>query len=217
MSQSEQSEKLESLLVEGERVIRAGGVVLVPTETFYALAADPRQEEAVRRIFRIKNRDEANALPLIATSRSAVDDVVATPDGRTQELMSRFWPGSLTILLRPNIELSRLLIGNRGLIAIRVPPRCPARELADRAGGIITATSANLSGGPNPDQVSRIDLSVVSAVDLVMDLGPTGGTKPSTVVEPLGDSLDIRREGVVPGSVLEEFYRLCLKRLDKDF
>ena len=208
MSDSGQLQKLENMLVEGERVIRSGGVVLVPTETFYALAVDPRQEEAVRRVFQIKNRNESNALPLIASSRSVVDEIIALPDGRTQELMSRFWPGSLTILLRPSIELSRLLIGNRGLIAIRVPPRCPARELANRSGGLITATSANLSGAPNPDEVSKIDLSVVSAVDLVMDLGPTGGTKPSTVVEPLGDSLDIRRDGVVPGAMLEEFYKL---------
>jgi L-threonylcarbamoyladenylate synthase len=98
--------------------------------------------------------------------------------------------------------MSRLLTGPSGKIGVRVPPPCPARHLAERAGGWITATSANLSDRPNPQRVADIAEHVQQAVDMVIDLGPTPGGKPSTVVEPIGEYLRVIREGAVSMSTL---------------
>lgn len=191
---------------KAERIITNGGVVIVPTETFYALAADPFQEQALRRIYHAKGRSESKPLPLIAADRAIVEKLLAEDDRQIRALMDRFWPGSLTILLRTQGFSSRIT-GPGGKIGVRVPPWCAARILAARAGGWITATSANLSGGPDPDDVSKIDLSVIQHADLVMNLGQTPGGKPSTVVEPLDHGFRIVREGAIPESAIREVYR----------
>jgi len=183
-------------------IIRSGGLVILPTETFYALAADPFKEEAVRRIFGIKRRDQTKPLALIASDRASVAKLVLRMSPLAEELADCFWPGSLTILLEPSRPVSPLLTGPSGKIGVRVPPQCPAGIVAADAGGWLTATSANLSGDLDPDDVSKIAKEVLDDVDLVMDLGRTPGGKPSTVVEPLDDHFRILRKGAVPLSAI---------------
>jgi L-threonylcarbamoyladenylate synthase len=188
-----------------EQVIASGGLVIVPTETFYAIAAHPFQEQAVRRVFHVKGRAESKPLGLIAADRSVVEASVCMTDGPSRALMEHFWPGSLTILLKAE-GFSPLLAGSDNKIGVRVPPWCAARILAARTGGWITATSANLSGNPDPDDISKIDPAVIDSVDMVMDLGPTRGGRPSTVVEPLDHGFRIVREGAIEESVIRDFY-----------
>jgi L-threonylcarbamoyladenylate synthase len=193
-----------SLFEKAAEVIRSGGLVIVPTETFYALAADPFQEESVKNIFRVKLRDETKPLPLIAADRDTVDKITVNATPLTKRLMDRFWPGSLTILLEPAIPLPRQLKNAGGKIGVRVPPPCPARVLASLVNGLITATSANLSGHPNSRRVDDVAEGVQRRMDLVMDMGPTPGGKPSTVVEILGQSVRVLREGAVASSVIRD-------------
>ena len=86
-----------------------------------------------------------------------------------------------------------------------MPPWCPARILATRTGGFVTATSANLSGGPDPVDIGTISPIVRESVDLVMDLGRSAGDRPSTVVEFTNHTLKIVREGAIPESAMREF------------
>jgi L-threonylcarbamoyladenylate synthase len=207
MGKSRLSAANEGLIARAADIIRRGGLVIVPTETFYALAADPFQEAAVRKIFVAKSRDASKPLPLIASSRTAVSEVVVAPDQWIDALMDAFWPGSLTMLLWPNRAVSRLISGRSGKIGVRVPPRCAAQALAEACGGWICATSANLAGYPSADRVAMIAPEVREAAGLVMDLGPTPGGKPSTVVEPDDEGIRIIREGVVRTSELKAFAR----------
>lgn len=199
-------ERIDLVSRAGE-ILKSGGVVIVPTETYYALAVDPFQEKAVLKIFRIKFRDEKKPLPLIASDRSVVDRLVRDPGRVAVELMDRFWPGSLTILLNPALDVPKWVQGPGGKIGVRVPPDCAAKALAAVAGGWITATSANVSGGPEPQEISLIAREVLEAVDLVIDLGPTPGGKPSTVVEPLDSGIRIIRHGAVDESLLRDAIR----------
>jgi L-threonylcarbamoyladenylate synthase len=120
--------------------------------------------------------------------------------------MDSFWPGSLTIVLQTTRKVPAGLTGQTGKIGIRIPPPCPARTLARRSGGWITATSANLSGHPNPERVDKIPVQVRDAVDIIIDFGPSPGGRPSTVVEPLGSTVRVIRDGAIPGSVIGEFF-----------
>lgn len=199
-------ERIDLVSRAGE-ILKSGGVVIVPTETYYALAVDPFQEEAILKVFRIKSRDQRKPLPLIASDRSVVNRLVRDPGRVAVELMDRFWPGSLTILLNPALDVPKWLQGPGGKIGVRIPPDCAARALAAAAGGWITATSANVSGGPEPQEISFIAREVLEAVDLVIDLGPTPGGKPSTVVEPLNSGIRIIRHGAVDDSLLRDAIR----------
>jgi L-threonylcarbamoyladenylate synthase len=197
---------------EAELVLRSGGVVIVPTETFYALAADPFREAAVQNIFHIKGRLERKPLPLIAADLAAVKKHVVLDKGFAEALMERFWPGSLTLLLEPSGSFSQFLTGPQGKIGVRVPPWCPARILAARAGGLITATSANLSGHPEAAEVAEIAPEVLEAVDMVMDLGPAPSGRPSTVVEAVKGGFRVLREGAIPESAIREAYEQFRRR-----
>jgi len=195
----------EYVFDRAERILRAGGIVIAPTETFYALVADPFQENAVRQIFSVKARDENKPLPLIAADVTTVKNLIQADQRLAHSMMERFWPGSLTILMEPSRTFSRLLTGSRGKIGIRVPPWCPARILATRTSGLITATSANLSGDPDPVGVASISPLVCGSVDLVLDLGPAPGGRPSTVVELINRGFRIVREGAIPESAIRAF------------
>ncbi len=199
----------ESLHRRAAEIILSGGLVILPTETFYALAANPFDDQAVRRIFDVKRRALVKPLPLIASDEAAVNDVICPMSSLTRKLTDRFWPGSLTVLLEPCRQISELLTGSTGKIGVRVPPECSARIVAAMAGGWVTATSANLSHEIDPDEVSKIAEEVREAVDLVLDLGPTPGGKPSTIVEPLDGDFRVLREGAVPESALR---RHCMHK-----
>lgn len=195
----------ESLYRRAGVIIRSGGLVILPTETFYALAASPFQEQAVRRVFRVKRRAGKKPLALIASDMTAVKGLVCRMSPLERKLTDGFWPGSLTVLLVPSKQVSTLLMGPDGKIGVRIPPECPARIVAAKVGGWLTATSANLSGDPSPDEIAKISTEVLDAVDLVIDLGPTQGGKPSTVVEPLSGDFRVLREGAVPESVIRDY------------
>jgi L-threonylcarbamoyladenylate synthase len=204
-SQADKMYPTEYVFDKADRILRAGGIVIAPTETFYALVADPFKENAVRQIFSIKDRDERKPLPLIAADLATVKNLIPSEQELAHRMMERFWPGSLTILLETSQDFSQLLTGPGGKIGVRVPPWCPARILATRTSGLITATSANISGGPDPVDVSDISPLVSGSVDLVLDLGPAPGGRPSTVVELTNRGFRIVREGAIPESAIQEF------------
>ncbi len=196
----------------GERIIRAGGLVIVATETFYGIAADPFNAEAVERIYRVKGRIASKPLALIASDRRAFARLSPMMTPELNALADRFWPGSLTIALEVGARLSPLLIGPSRKLGIRIPPPCPARELAQRAGGLITATSANLSGGLDPDRIEKISPDLLTSVDLVIDSGPSPGGTPSTLVEISEDGCRVIREGAIPESMILEVLHGCARR-----
>ena len=193
---------LEPQLRDAISAIRAGGVVAVPTDTLYGLAADPRSAAAVDAIFFLKGRAAEKGLPLIA---SDVDQVVAITEMGpvARRVAEAFWPGPLTILLKSNVVFAPNVSGGEGVVAIRVPDDAVARALARGAGHVLTATSANRSGQPataDPDVVARTlpDLLVL------IDAGPCPGGAPSTIVD-LSDEPRLVRDGAVPWSRVLEF------------
>jgi L-threonylcarbamoyladenylate synthase len=191
------SRDILSLVQRAAGVISSGGLVIVPSETFYALAADPFNQRAVERIFSAKARAQEKPLPLIASNKKAVVHLTGNPPANVERLMDEFWPGSLTILFPCSIPVSPLLTSAHGKIAIRVPPICGAVLLAERVGGFVTATSANLSGDPSPDRISSVSKTLLGSVDLVIDLGETPGGLPSTLVDLVDGQIRIIREGAV--------------------
>jgi L-threonylcarbamoyladenylate synthase len=178
-------------------ILRAGGIVAYPTDTFYGLAIDPRSDEAVARLFDAKGREAGAAIPLIAASVEQAREAADVSD-RELKLARAFWPGPLTIVLRPRPGLSIDVLGGGPTVAVRVPAHPVARALAGGFGFCITSTSANRSGQSPAITADDVRGALGSAVDLLLDGGPAPGGLPSTIVEVTPDGPLLVRAGAVP-------------------
>jgi L-threonylcarbamoyladenylate synthase len=179
----------------GADVLRAGGVVAYPTDTFYGLAVDPRNGDAVAALFALKGRDAGKPSPLIVSSiEQARLAVQFNPVAET--LAARFWPGPLSLVLPVTPALCRAAFGGGTTAAVRVPDHAVARAVAEAFGFCITATSANVSGRPPARTPAEIDPEVVARVDLVID-GVTPGGEPSTIVDVTGATPQLVRAGAI--------------------
>jgi L-threonylcarbamoyladenylate synthase len=163
--------------------IRRGAVVALPTDTLYALAANPFSRDAVARVFEAKDRPAERALPLIAHDAAQVVAALGGLPAAGDRLASRFWPGPLTLLIAAPSTLAPDVTGGTGRVGVRVPDNVVARAVCRAVGYPVTATSANISGEPataDPDEVER---SMGARIDLLIDGGPTNGGPPSTIVD----------------------------------
>ncbi|MFH0958219.1 MAG: L-threonylcarbamoyladenylate synthase [Pseudomonadota bacterium] len=185
---------------KASEAIISGGIVVIGTETFYALAANPFMDVAVEKVFCAKRRIFSKPLPLIAANQEFVRSKVINVSRSAAILMQLLWPGSLTIILKPRNGFCNYVLNDSGHIGVRVPPECPARRLSSLTGGWITATSANLAGAsPPPQNVSEIPNEIMEVVDVVVDSGPCPGGLPSTVIGISGSRIEVLRAGAISG------------------
>ena len=176
-------------------VLRRGGVVAYPTDTFYGLAVDPRNAEAVAALFALKGRDAGKPSPLIAGSMEQARAAVAfTP--LAERLATRFWPGPLSLILPADDGLCRAVLGGGTTAAVRVPDDDVARSLALAFGACITATSANVSGRPPAKTAAEIDAEVLARADFVIE-GTSPGGEPSTMVDVTSEVPRLVRAGAI--------------------
>jgi L-threonylcarbamoyladenylate synthase len=181
---------------EAVAVLRGGGVVAYPTDTLYGLAVDPRRDDAVQRLFAVKGRDLAAAIPLIAGS-AAQAELVAVLGEMERRLARAFWPGPLSIVAPARSGISSLVLAGGRSVAVRVPAHPAAVDLANAFGFCITATSANLSGEPATADPATVARTLAGRIDFVMDDGPAPGGPPSTIVEVRDGHPVLVREGAV--------------------
>jgi len=189
-------------------LLREGGVVAYPTETFYGLGALARDGAALERLARAKGRPEGKPLPLVAADTAMVEEV-AILDGVARHLAARFWPGPLTLVLPARAGLPAPITAGTGTVGIRVPGSEVARELCRAAGGPIVSTSANPAGEPPPEEVARLDAGLAARLDGVLDAGPAPGGRPSTVVSIVGGRLSLLRDGAIPFAEVDAAARLA--------
>lgn len=182
---------------EAARWILNGGLVALPTDTLYGLAADPFSADAVARVFAVKGRAAERALPLIAAGAAQATEHLGRLPAAGRRLAERFWPGPLTLLVSAPVALARDVTAGTGKVGVRVPADAVARAICAEAGRPITATSANVSGQPatpDPDQVER---TLGDRLDLLIDTGMTRGGAPSTIVDVTGADPVLVRAGAI--------------------
>jgi L-threonylcarbamoyladenylate synthase len=189
-------------LAEAVRVLCEGGIVAFPTETFYGLGADARNETAVEKIFRIKGRNFRNPLSVIVANDREVIPLVEEIPAAATILMQAFWPGPLTLIFRAAPSVSSRLTGGTGKIGIRVSSHPIARFLAAGLAGPLTATSANPSGGPECSTADGASHALGDLPDAIIDGGPTPGGSGSTILDVTVFPPCILREGAIPRSLI---------------
>ncbi|MGZ3454778.1 MAG: L-threonylcarbamoyladenylate synthase [Polyangiales bacterium] len=182
--------------------LRAGGVVAVPSETYFTLCADARRASAVESVFALKEREETRACAVLVPSVEAWRPLVREVPEIAERLADRFWPGPLTIAL-PAADDVHSLLKFRGKIAARIPGPSPALDLVRAFGSALTATSANPSGAPSPRNDDDVRAYFTGRGGLFVLGGEATGGMPSTVLEIADGSVRILRPGAVPASVVD--------------
>lgn len=186
---------------EAARIVGGGGVIAMPTDSFYALGACAFNDSAVRRVCVIKGeRGEKPILVLIA-DRAQLDELVSSLPPAATVLMDRFWPGPLTIVLSASPRLPRALTAGTGTVGVRLPAR-PLLVGLLRATGPLTGTSANRSGAAPARSAREVEENLGKEVDLILDGGQATATLPSTVVE-ARDKVRLVREGQISREAID--------------
>jgi L-threonylcarbamoyladenylate synthase len=177
-------------------ILGNGGLVAYPTDTLYGLAVDPRNDDAVERLYKAKGRDRNVAVPLIAGSLEQVLAASALDDAELR-LARAFWPGPLSIVVSASERLSTKLLGPDATIAIRIPAHLIGRALAEAFGFAITSTSANRSGEPAADAPDGVIAALGGELDAIVDAGPAPGGAPSTMVRLAREGPQLLRAGAI--------------------
>jgi L-threonylcarbamoyladenylate synthase len=178
-------------------VIRAGGVVVYPTDTLYGLGADPRNPGAIRKLFSIKGRQADQPILLLIEDQTEVHDWASEITPGAEGLMKKFWPGPLTLVFKAKPEVMTELTGGTGTIGLRVPGNSLTRQLLASLGTALTGTSANISSRQSPRTAQEAAEAIGGMVDMVLDGGRTEGGNPSTVVDVSADEPKVIREGAI--------------------
>lgn len=179
------------------KALREGKVIALPTETFYGLAVDPMNEEALKRLYALKRRPWEKPVLLLLGNEEQLFQVVARLPKLAKALMARFWPGPLTLVLPAREGLPRALTGGKGRVAVRLSSHPVPRLLARRYGRPVTGTSANPSGHP-PARTAKEVAERLPEVDLILEGEPPQGLSPSTIVEVEEEEVFLLREGEIP-------------------
>lgn len=185
---------LEAVEEAGE-VVKSGGVIVYPTDTVYGLGCNPFDSKAIERVYRLKGR-VGKPLPVLSSSLKNVLHV-AVLDEMALQLAYSYWPGQLTLVVRARPEIVGVLTAGKRSVGVRIPASIQALEIIEASGGLLVGTSANPSGAPAPRRLKELNSRLAEAVDLVIDGGICRVGKPSTIVEIIGDSLRVLREGAV--------------------
>ena len=205
------SATLRHAIAEAVGVLRNGGVVAFPTDTLYGLGADALRAEAVARVFDIKGRSPDMALPVLIESTRDLGMVATGISELVWDLLDRFWPGPLTLIVRKSPKIDPLVTGGKDTIAVRMPNHHVPLRLIKELGGPITGTSANPSGGPDPITAEDVRRLLGSRVDYVVDGGPATAGTPSTVLDVTGARPTVLRRGAIAVDALRPFFPTLLE------
>jgi L-threonylcarbamoyladenylate synthase len=172
------------LEIEGAAsLLKAGKLVAFPTDTVYGVGADVFNEEAVRQIFAAKKRDTDNPLQVLIAHRSDLQTIAKEQSEVLDRLASEFWPGPLTLVMLAKEDFPRQVRCGRDTIGVRMPANSVALRLIEAFGAPVAASSANISGFPDPVNAREVMEYLGGKVHLILDGGPMPGNVPSTVLD----------------------------------
>jgi len=206
-------ENFDTVIDESVTLLRQGGVVVLPTETVYGIAALASDESAIQRLIDIKGRRVGHALPLAIAGFEMLNDYVPAPGVLGMRLARRCWPGPLTLVFdgtATDSHLSRYPIPVRraimpgGTVGFRVPNHPVTIEILHALGEPLALSSANRSGDSPALTAEEVLISMDDKVDLILDAGESDLKKPSTVIRVEVDTLEILREGAITSDTIEK-------------
>lgn len=192
--------------------IKKGEVIAFPTETVYGLGGDAQNDEAVEKIFQAKGRPGDNPLIVHIGKKEQLDTLATSLSPLTEQLIDRFWPGPLTVIVPKKGGISSRVTAGLSTVAVRMPAHPVALALLQAANVPIAAPSANRSGRPSPTKASHVLEDLEGKIKGVIDGGEAGYGVESTVVEVKEDVVWILRPGgVTKEELIEVVGKNCVK------
>ena len=190
-------------LAAAASAVRAGRLVVIPTDTVYGIGADAFSSNAVRALLAAKNRGPDMPVGVLVGSWSTIDGLVLSVPRSARLLIEAFWPGDVSIVLPHAPSLSWDLGNTSGTVMLRMPLHPVAIELL-REVGPMAVSSANVSGKPPASTADEARTQLGESVSVYLDGGPSGDPVPSTIVDLSGDEPVVLREGAVPVAAISE-------------
>lgn len=189
------------------RILKKGGIVSIPTETYYALCTNALEYISVIKTIKLKGRKKSKGIPIFVKSSRQLLKHVRRPNEKTKILMEKFWPGPLSLIFY-NKSLPKILEGDKKSVLARKSSGKILTSVLKKLPFPLTATSANISGRGNPKSARYVKRCFGEKVDLIIDGGHLKAFKPSTIVDSRGKYISILREGIIP----KEKILSCLKK-----
>ena len=194
LKDSENYDKLDKVAT----VIKNGGIVVFPTETVYGIGADCLNEEAIKKLYRVKNRPITQKTSLLVSSIYMLKQYTKNISEIENILINSFFPGPLTLVLHKNKSIPYLLTNNEEIVGFRMPKNGIALKLIEKVGRPIATSSANTKGHPSGICIEDIIQDFGEKVDYYIDGGKSKIGKGSTVAQVMEDgSINIIREGSI--------------------
>ena len=192
-------------------LLRRGGIIGFPTDTAYGLGVDPFNEAAVDRLFSVKGRPEAKPILLLVDS-IAMAESVSQPPQTFRDVVEKFWPGPLTLVLQARSQIPMKVTAGTKTIGLRWPAAAFANNLVGRFGQPLTATSANRSGEPSTVTADEVCSQLGASLDALVDGGSLPARGGSTLLDLTVDPPLVLREGPVSFETLHEFFHGHIRR-----
>lgn len=192
------TERITDDIARAARIVKAGGLVAVPTETVYGLAADGLNEKAVERIYEVKGRPAVKPLSLMVPGKEALERYGRDVPRSAWGLADRFWPGPLTIVVKADQKIPSIVLAGGDTVGLRCPDSEKTLELLRRCGRPLAVPSANPSGMPSPKTAEQVAGYFDGKIEAIIDGGPCGVGTESTIVDLSAAPWRILRQGALP-------------------
>jgi L-threonylcarbamoyladenylate synthase len=191
-------------------LLRRGGVVAIPTDTVYGLAASLDHPLAIERIFSIKGRSGTKAIPILISDLAALERLTERLSPAALKLAEHYWPGALTIVVDASDVVPDAIVRGGTTVGVRMPNNADALAIIAAAGGGLAVMSANRSGGAEAKSADEVRIKLGNRVDFVVDGGPSTAGSPSTVIDTTSEQVRVLRHGAL------ESWRLMATLQDRD-
>lgn len=185
-------------------ILKAGGLVAIPTETVYGLGGDALSPEAAHKIYAAKGRPSDNPLIVHIADMESLYNVAEEVSEKAKALAEAFWPGPLTMIFPKKEKVPASTTGGLNTVAVRMPAHPVAAALIRRSGVYIAAPSANTSGRPSPTKAEHVVEDMIDRIEMILDGGQVGIGIESTIIDMTEDIPVILRPGYITKAMIEE-------------
>ena len=186
-------------------MLKKGGLVALPTETVYGLAADAENSGAVILLFEIKQRQREQLLSVLVTGMEMVENYCQNIPAAAYALAEKYWPGPLTMILEDKGVVSALVNDGGDTQGVRCPDHPVTMAVIEKSGHALAAPSANITGQPSPKTAQEVLDYFDNHIEGILDGGPCQLGVESTIVDLTGEGPKILREGAIPGQEILAF------------
>ncbi len=204
----EMTADIKAKIEKGVSILLSGGIIAYPTDTVYGLGVCSDSQEAILKVYEVKQRPLDIPLPLLLADISWIERVACYIPQIAYPLINSLMPGALTLVMKKADSVSDIISGGKDSIALRVPNHPVTLALIHGIGNPLIGTSANLSGKPSAITANEVTKLLGDKIDYVLDAGRCPGGKESTILDITGEIPVLLREGAIPRTEIEKVCRL---------